>query len=72
MNKTLFEITRQGNKIFAHDRLNGDCKEFCLPDCTQAQLEEWIADRAQQAAVSLREDLDHCKPNTKGQDHGNR
>ena len=63
MNETLFEITRQGNKIFAHDHLSGDWREYYLPDCTQAQLEEWFADRAKGAAVSLREDLDHCKAN---------
>lgn len=63
MNETLFEITRQGNKIFAHDHLTGDWQEFYLPDCTQAQLEEWCVGRAKQASVSLREDLDHSKAN---------
>ena len=63
MNETLFEITRQGKKIFAQDHLNGDWRELYLPDCTQSQLEEWFADMAKGAAVSLREDLDHCKAN---------
>jgi len=63
MNETLFEITRQGNKIFAHDHLSGTWKEFYLPDSTQGQLEEFCSNRATMAAVSLREDIDY-KPNS--------